>query len=435
VKRPPPWLFILTGTPYGVVGSFIGVVMPNLTQAAKIELGSIGWFSTLLFVPSILVFLYAPIIDIGPRRKYWLVLMAAIGGACLGATFLMRLPDHITAFLVLGFAANFLSGLVGSCNGALMATTMPDELRGKAGGWYNVGNLSGGAVSAAITISLVGHDVDRRIVAAAVFAMMVLPSLAALWIEEPVRAPATTRQVFRDTLSDVGRVLFSKTGITGIALCVSPVGTAALINYFGGMSDAYRVGPDTVATVTGLMAAGLNALGAGIVGYLCDRYNRRVLYLASGALTAVCGIVMALSPRSPLTYVVGVAAYALVAGFCYAAFTSTVLETIGKAGKYAATQYALFVAAGNVGITYVGLIDTRFNDKHGVEGVIGSDAVLNIAGVIVLALVFWRLGSFGKWRHPAGAADPEPEPLLGTHPEPVLPTAIARIADRDKDAP
>jgi MFS family permease len=284
-------------------------------------------------------------------------------------------------------------------------------------------------------IAMMGHDTDRRIVAVVVAAMMVIPSLAALWIDEPVRPPATARQVFHDTLGDVGRVLFSKTGITGIALCLSPVGTAALANYFGGMSDAYDVGPYTVAMVTGIVASALNALGAGITGYLCDRFNRRVLYLASGALTAVCGIAMALSPRAPLTYIVGVSAYALVTGFCYAAFTSTVLETIGKAGKSAATQYALFVAAGNAAITYVGLIDTRFNEHHGVQGVIASDAALNIAGVVILALAFWRLGSFGKWKHLPGVPDPEPEPLLARPPEPVFPTAVARIVDRDKDAP
>jgi hypothetical protein len=65
-------------------------------------------------------------------------------------------------------------------------------------------------------------------------------------------------------------------------------------------------------------------------------------------------------------------------------------------------------AAANIAITYVGLVDTRFNDRHGVEGVIGSDAALNLIGVVILGLVFWRLGSFGKWRHPAEPAPAAP---------------------------
>lgn len=416
--------------PYGVVGSFVGSVMPNMTEQAGIDLGSIGRYGTMLYIAPVLLFLYAPVVDIGPRRKYWLVLVSAIGGACLIAAFLMKLPEHKTAFLVFAFAANLISGLVGSCNGGLMAAALPDQLRGKASGWYNVGNLSGGGLSATVAIWMVGHEVEPLTTGVTLAAMMVLPSFAALFVDEPVRAQTSAREVFSTTLRDAGRVLFSKSGITGIALCASPVGTAALVNYFSGMSKPYGASPNTVALVTGLGNVGLTALGALIGGYLCDRFNRRVLYLASGTLTALCGLVMALSPRTELTYVVGVTTYALITGFCYSSFTATVLETMGKGGKAAATQFSLFLAAGNLAILYVGFIDTRFDAAHGVEGVIGSDATLNIAGVAILAVVFWRLGSFGKWRHPV-EPDPADDAPVIEPPLASLPPAIARIIDQE----
>lgn len=429
MKHPPPWLFVLTGMPYGVVGSFAGSVMPYMTSSAGIEVDSIGWYGALLLVPPMLQFLYAPIVDLGPRRKHWLILVSVIGALCLIASCLMPLPGHTTAFLAFAVTAQLISGLVGSCNGGLMAASMPDGLRGKASGWYNIGNLSGGGLSATIAIWMVGHQLAPWIIAVTLATMMVLPSLAALSIDEPPRPQTSADEVFRQTLGDVGRVLFSKSGLTGIALCLSPVGTAALTNYFSAMSKPYGASANTVALVTGLGNVLLTALGAGVAGYLCDRFNRRVLYLTSGTLTALCGIVMALSPRTELTYAVGVATYALITGFCYSSFTATVLETIGKAGRAAATQYSLFVAAGNTAILYVGLIDTRFDKHHGVAGVIGSDAALNLAGVVVLAFVFWRLGSFGKWRHPVeppGQAEPA-DPL----PVAELPTAVARITDKD----
>ena len=143
-----------------------------------------------------------------------------------------------------------------------------------------------------------------------------------------------------------------------------------------------------------------------------------------GTLTAVCGIAMALSPRTALTYVIGVTVYALITGFCFAAFTAYVLETIGKSDRTAATKYSLFTAAANIAITYTGWIDTRFNERHGVEGVVGSDAALNLIGVAVLAVVFWRLGSFGKWRHPAETANTPGSATAGE-----LPAAVARITD------
>ncbi len=405
MKHPPPWLFVLTGMPYGVAASFAGQVMPYVTSQAKIQLDAIGWYGSLLYVPAMLLFLYAPIVDIGPRRKHWLVVLATLGGGCLVASCMMPLPQHTTAFLACAVAAQLITGLVGSCNGGLMAVTIPDELRGKASGWYNVGNLSGGGLSATVAIWMVGHEIDPRVIGTTLAAMMVVPSLAALWVDEPARPKIAAGAVFRQTLRDVGYVLFSKSGLTGIALCLSPVGTAALVNYFSGMSRPYGASANTVALVTGLGNVALTALGAYVGGWLCDRFNRRVLYLASGALTALCGIAMALSPRTELTYACGVATYALITGFCYSAFTATVLETIGQAGRAASTQYSLFVAAGNFAILYVGLVDTRFESSYAVEGVIWSDAALNVAGVVILALAFWRLGSFGKWRHTAAPAN------------------------------
>jgi MFS transporter, PAT family, beta-lactamase induction signal transducer AmpG len=401
VKRPRPWLFVLTGTSYGVVGQFTGLVMPRATEHAGKQLDAIGWYNTVLFIPTFLLFLYAPIVDIGPRRKHWLLIVSALGAACLVACFQMKLPEQIPEYLAFGFAAQLIAGLVGSCSGGLMAASMPDELRGKAGGWYNIGNLSGGSLFATVAMWMIGKDIDAKLIGVVVVVMMVAPAIGAQWIDEPPRPQVPPREVFRQTLREVASVLTSRSGLTGIALSISPVGTAALANFFSGMSKPYRVDEDAVAAVTGLGAVGLNALGALIGGYLCDRYNRRVLYLMAGTLTAVCGIAMALSPGVPATYIAGVSTYALVTGFSYAAFTAYVLETIGDSDRTAATKYSMFTAASNFAITYVGWIDTRFSKADDVKGVVTSDALLNLAGAAILALVFWRLGSFGKWRHPA----------------------------------
>ena len=437
-KSPPPWLFALTGMPYGVVGSFAASVMPYLTRHADIDVGDIGWYVTLLFVPPMLQFLYTPIVDFGPKRKHWLMIVTAVGAACLVAACVTPIPDHLTLFLTFAFLAQTVSGLVGSCNGALLATTIPDHQRGKAGGWYNVGNLCGGGISAAIAIYMTGNDFDPLVIGLVLAAMMIVPSFAVLVIVEPLREKQGVSAAFASTLRDVASVLFSKVGITGILLCLSPVGTAALSNYFSAIGIDYvraelappspelvtivkcallldpgeattalsdLVANDRAASLLAVLQGPLGqtmiAIGALGGGYLCDRYNRRALYLLSGALTAACGIAMALSPRTELTFIWGVLAYSLITGFCFAAFYATVLETIGKGGRAAATQYSLFVAAGNAAIAYVGLVDTRFHEEHGVEGVVASDAALNLAGVAVLGVAFWSLGMFKRKPTPA----------------------------------
>ncbi|MEO8698853.1 MAG: MFS transporter, partial [Kofleriaceae bacterium] len=333
-----------------------------------------------------------------------------------------------------------ISGLVGSCNGGLLATTMPDARRGSASGWLSAGNQCGAAVSSSVALYMTGHDWPPLTIGLVLAAMMIIPSLAVLVIVEPVREVQRASAAFKATISDVRNVLFSKRGITGILLCMSPVGTAALINYFSAIGiDYVAPGMDpspasitviqtvllqdfetarmTAASVladeptTNLLALLTGPLGAAVIaigsvggGYLCDRFNRRAMYLAAGVLVAIVGIAMALSPRSETTLIWGALTYELVMGFAFTAFYAVVLESIGKGGTAAATQYSLFVAAGNAAIAYVGLIDSQFHENHGVEGVVASDSALNIGGVIILGAVFWYMGFFKR-----KPKDPDPD--------------------------
>jgi len=413
---------LFTGTAYGVPGAFTGQVMPFLSRGAGFELDAIGWFVTLLFIPSVVQFLYAPIVDFGPKRKHWLVIVSVLGAVSLYIAFQMTLPDHKLPFLLFGFVAQICSGLIGSCNGGLMATGLNDAQRGKAGGWLNTGNLAGAGLMGALAVYLSGHGYSTRLVGALMATMMVLPALVVLIADEPEReVGGSVLRALWALLREVKDVLWTRAGLTGLLLCLSPVGTAALVNYFSGIAQEYvrhdiaaelaklpadqaktmldASVSDLLAFVGGPVGQGLTALGALVGGFICDRTNRRAMYLLSGVLTAVVGIVMAVSPPSRATFMAGALTYALVTGFCYAAFTATVLETIGKDTKSASTRYSMFTAAGNIAIAYVGLIDSRFEAHHGVSGVVASDAILNIVGVVILGLVFWKLGSFGKSRH------------------------------------
>jgi MFS transporter, PAT family, beta-lactamase induction signal transducer AmpG len=433
-RSTPPWLFGLTCIPYGVVGAFTGVVMPYLARKSGSSVSDIGWFVTLMFLPPVMQFLYAPIIDFGPRRKHWLLIVTVSGAAALVGAMAMPLPERLAPFLALVFVAQLISGLVGSCNGGLMATMITDDQRGRAGAWYNIGNLCGGGISAAIAVYLLGEQWEPVVVGLLLAAMMIVPALAVLQIDEPPRERLhAAHEVFGNLLRDVGAVLLSRGGATGLLLFLSPVGTAALTNFWSALATDYvrpdlldemaRLSPEAakalldkkasevVTFVGGPLGQVLTAIGALGGGYLCDRKNRRAMYLLSGALTAVCGIAMALSPPSEGTFVWGALTYALITGFCYSAFTATVLETIGGSKAAASTRYAMCVAAGNLAIAYVGLIDTRFASEEHIEHVVWSDAALNLGGVVILGTVFWLLGSFGKMRHdpPAGGGLPRAE--------------------------
>lgn len=400
--HPPPWLFGIIGAPYGVCGGFVATTMPFLTRKAGITVENIGWYGTLLFFPPVVQFLYAPLVDIGPRRKHWLVIVAALGALCLGLAMTMPLPSRIGAFLALVFAGQTISGLVGSCNGGLMATTLPDGLRGAAAGWLNLGNLTGGALGAWLTLSM-AHRFAPATVGAALAALMILPALPSFFVDEPTRALRSPREVFVTLWRDVARVARSRAGWTGMLLFLSPVGSAGLINYFAGLAQDYHASDRMVGFINGPVNGLVTAAGCLVGGYACDRGNRRALYLLSGALTAVCALVMMAAPLTPLTYAVGVSVYLLIAGFCYSAFSAAVLETIGRGGAAASTQYALFVSAGNAAIGYVGFVDTRFHHLWGPRGLLAVDAALNLAGIVVLVFLFRLFDGFRKARQEVAA--------------------------------
>lgn len=401
-KHPPPWLFVFGGTAYGVTGAFAAQIMPYAAERAHIDVGAIGWFGTLMLVPSWFQFMLAPIVDVGLQRKHWQVLTAALSAACLLIAFAIPLEEHLTAYLAFSVSSAVMAALISACNGALIAVTVPDEHRGAASAWYNVGNLSGGGISGALGIYMLGHGVPSIWVGVVVAAITVVPSLAMLLVIEPPGDHFKTfRHVIGKTVGEVSEAMSTRSAITGMLLCLSPVGTCALINYFSGMTDDFHASADVVAAVSGGGSVVLTAVGALAGGYLADRYNRRILYLSTGVSTACFALLMAAAPRTEATYALGVGVYDLITGVSYAVFTAFVLETIGDGGKSAATRYTLYNSAANFAIAYVGLIDTRFHDEYGAGGVLVSDAALNVIGAIVLGTIFWKARSFGKQRHGA----------------------------------
>jgi MFS family permease len=288
----------------------------------------------------------------------------------------------------LTFAGSVFNGLVGSCAGGLMATTLEDHERGKAGGWFNAGNLGGGALCAGLILMLAENN-PKRVVGIMLVLTMVVPALVALFIPEPVQPREPFAIHMGKMLREVWATAKSRPGWTGMLFCISPVGTAALLNYFSAIAVDYQASPRMVAVVNGWVNGIITAIGSLLGGWICDRMNRKLAYLLSGALTAVVGLTMSLAPLSPNSYAIGVCVYLLVTGFCYAAFSAVALEAVGKAGASASAQYSLFLAAGNFAITYVGWADTRFHHSHGVRSLLRVDAGLNLLGVLVLGVVIY----------------------------------------------
>lgn len=383
--KPRPWIFGITNLPFGVAGTYAGVTMPFLLTRAGLDVPTVAGIGALAMLPAAYQLFWAPILDLRFRRRAWLVLVSTIGALCLGGSMLLRLPEQLTAYKLLMLLGQACCGLVASCNGALVSTTLPAEMRGRAAGYVNAANL-GAAVLGGGLVMTVAH-VSMPLAALTLALLIFLPSLAALTIPESAPAREALLPHCGRMAGTIWSAVKSRRGWTGLLFCLSPVGTVALMNLFSAMGDSYRASSGMVAVVNGYAGGFVTAGGALAAGYLIDRMDRRKAYLLAGILTAVCAGAMALAPLTPTAYVVGALSYLLIAGLAYTAFSTVVYEIVGDAGPTAATLYSVFPAAGNQAIAYVMMLDGLAFGKWGIRGLIWTDAGLNLAGVAVLLLL------------------------------------------------
>jgi MFS family permease len=399
-RHPPVWLFALLMIPYGVGGSFSSATLGKILKLHGVSqhVISISVFASLLMAA--LAFLYAPTVDVRLRRTTWFMIAATTSAALLG-TGLYLLPRHVTAFILFTLGAQVAICLANACIGGLMATTIPDEVRGRASGFSNFGNVGVGAIAGGLTLQLIERDTFVlpylgavscfRVVGVVAAALIALPSLIVLFIDEPAPPRRTAGEIFRAMLRDVWSTVKRREGWSGMILCASPVGTAAAMQIFTTFEKSYHASPRMITVVNGYLGGLLTGGACLLGGLICDRMSRRLAYLLAGGLTAVIALVMAASPMTPTTYAWAACTYLFVTGFCYAAFTAFVLEVIGPASASASTQYTLFTAAGNFAIFYVGLVDDagfgfyarRWGEAGAPRGLLVTDGLVNIVGIVL----------------------------------------------------
>jgi PAT family beta-lactamase induction signal transducer AmpG len=381
----PPWIFGILTIPYGAFNAVITVLMPFLLRKHGVPVDKIADVVAISAIPNFWYFLWSPVVDIGFLRRTWILIAAGVSALC--AWIAIAWPTaSLPRLTMLLFGGNIVSMLLSSSCGAVLSTTIHPLARGRASGWYNAGNLGGGALGAGAAIWLAGF-IPLPGLACASAAMIFVPALAALSLFE-VRSPHLAPAVlFRALGRDVWELLRAPATWAGLVFFLSPVGSAAVANLISSVGPDYHASDAQVAWVSGIAGGLLSALGCMLGGFLCDRMSRMAAYALAGLLSAVFSAWMALGKASPLTYTGGYAGYALSAGIAYAAFTALELEVLGKRPHAAGTAYSLLGSSGNFPITYMTWIDGAAYKRSGARGLMGADALANGVGALLL-LVF-----------------------------------------------
>ncbi|GEJ57030.1 MFS transporter [Anaeromyxobacter diazotrophicus] len=397
--RPsPPWIFSLTILPFAAAIGYVTIAAPFWLATRGVSLVAIGAMSATALAPHAFKFLWAPLLDLGARRRAWFAATSLLSAALLGALALLPAPEaHLGAFTALAFAANVAATTACAAADGLMAITTAPERKGAAAAWRMAGNVGGTNVLGALVLWVSKYS-SVGVAGGALAALTAGSAVAALFIHEPraaASAPgARLLAAAGRSLAAIGRDLWgmvrSREGWTGIVICAVPVGAGALTNIFSAMAPEYGASEDVVAMVNGLWGGLVGAGGSFLGGWLADRMNRRIAYAISGVLIAASALAMMAGPMTPATYTWGTLLYNFATGISFAALAAFVLEMVGHSVA-AATKYTLFIAVANLAGSYVTALDGWASEfRHlGARGALAADAALTVAGIAVLAAMVW----------------------------------------------
>lgn len=129
----------------------------------------------------------------------------------------------------------------------------------------------------------------------------------------------------------------------------------------------------------------MSIVGCVIGGYFADRIDRKRAYSLYGIALAAVAVAMALTPRTPLSFMAYACLYNLVVGFCYGAYSAVTLEAIGQGA--AGTKFNLISSLSNAPILMVTLVDGWAETHLGAVGMLYVEAAMGLTGVVIYSLV------------------------------------------------
>jgi MFS transporter, PAT family, beta-lactamase induction signal transducer AmpG len=386
-RYPRPIVFMFLIVPFGVMGGYVSVALAYLFSQQGISVERVAALVAVGVIPHTWKFAWAPLVDSLLTRKTWYLLASVLSAAGIFATAVLpiqasSLPLLTTVILVSNFAVTFL----GMATDSLMAYSTPPELKGRAGGWFQAGNLGGAGLGGGAGLWLAQRISPA--IAGAILALACLACcLALLFVPEPESTIRESRvgKTFVNVFKDLWALACSRGGLAALFLCFLPIGSGAASNLWSAVADDWRASADTVALVTGVLGGILSAVGCLIGGWGCDRMNRKAAYVLYGALQAACALGMAVAPRTPAMYVVFTSLYALITGLTFAGFTAFVLEAMGTGA--AATKYNVFASLSNTPIYYMTLLDGWAHTRWGAAGMLNAEAALCLVGMVLFFFV------------------------------------------------
>lgn len=415
-KQVDPRVWATLNLPFGATAGFVAVMLGFLLREQGMSDAVIASLVALNLLPHTWKVLWAPIADSTLTRKRWYVLSNGVACATiLGLAFVPITEGNLVIIEVLVFANSVAISFVGMAVEGLMAHATPPSQRGRAAGWFQVGNVGGAGIGGGLGLYLaeaistqVAFIVIAVALAACTLTLRFVPEAPRLLTKGTgaERGPSLISRIL-EVFREVWAMMSSRRGLTALVLVFMPIGSAAAQGLFSGQTaKEWDASPELIAITTGFAAGIAATVGCLLGGWLSDRIGRRNAYLLGGVVLAVIAAGMAVLPQHPVTYAIFTLLYQFGGGVAFGTFTGFVLDVIGTGA--AATKYNALASLSNIPITYMTKIDGWASTAHGPTGMLLVDAGSEIAGISLFLLAVMIIRP-GKEQRPDAAAEPPPE--------------------------
>ena len=389
-RHAHPSVFMFLILPFGAMSGYLIVTVAYLLSQSGISVERIATLIAVSFIPHTWKFAWAPIADTTLTRKTWYVLGCLVSAAGIWATGALHADQaHLglltTVILISNVAVTFLGMSVESL---LAYGTLPEQ-KGRAGGWFQAGNLGGSGLGGGAGLWIAQHMAAPWMAGAALAAACLMCMIGLFFVPEP---PAEHRvgsigERLLNVVKDIWGVARARLGFLALVLCFLPIGSGAASQLWSAVAGDWHASANTVALVTGLVGGVVSAIGCLLGGFICDRMDRKVAYAVFGVMQALCAVLMAFAPHTESMYISFTMLYALITGLTYAGFTAFVLEAMGLGA--AATKYSLFASLSNTPIAYMTTVDGWAHGRWGASGMLLTEAAVGMLGLVVfIGVVF-----------------------------------------------
>ena len=398
-------LYAAQGLPYGL----LSIAVPAYMAARGFSAGVIGAYMGVVLLPWTFKLLDGPIMDrwtllaMG-RRRPW-VLVGQIGMVVTSLAMAVA-PDpfgQVAVLMSLGFAINFFAAFQDVAVDGMAIEIVPEHEQARANGFMWGGKMlgiAGAAAGGAWMLNVYGLSATMAAHAALVGVVMLVPLLLRErpgerllpWTHGAASSEAAAMQL--EGWRSIGASLLRALRMPATLVLLAIAFTHGLVNglfeatmplltvrELGWTDSAYSQLAGTARIVSGL-------LGMVLGGVLVDRIGRRagmtVTLLAMGAGALVMALLPALWPSlvAVQTYVI---AYQVAYVFASIAFFATAMTVCWK--RIGATQFAIFMATSNLGLSMGSALLGPIGDPFGYTGLFLAAAGVATVGLGLIAIL------------------------------------------------